>query len=395
MNIDKRNYRLLIGVSLIRFFGDALFYAFLTRYFASLNFSSLQLGALIGMMPAMAVLGNIVLSHFATNLRKNRIILISWTLVEGTFIALSGFVHSFLLILLFDCIVCFCSNSYYNLLDTFIVYITGKNNKAYSSVRVFGTMAYIVSTFLGGMLIANITYKFVFLIGGCCMALSSLIFLCIKFDLNDLEESELDSKVTPVSTKLLFKNKNYIYYIFIIVLILGVHVVSDSMYNLYTGYLNISDRTFGYFTSASMVVEALTLVIATRFRTFNAFKNMLYVGVFCLILKLTIFAIPGLNNYVYLTTQLLRGVTFGLLLASNLYFLTAIVGRKFVNKAFFIAIAIDEVFCAICNGVGPTIIEFTSYTLVFSVLAGFAALALIFIRLVRPLNINPLKLKVD
>ena len=395
MNVDKRNYRLLIGVSLIRFFGDALFYAFLTRYFASLNFSSLQLGALIGMMPAMAVLGNIVLSHFATNLRKNRIILISWTLVEGTFIALSGFVHSFLLILLFDCIVCFCSNSYYNLLDTFIVYITGKNNKAYSSVRVFGTMAYIVSTFLGGMLIANITYKFVFLIGGCCMALSSLIFLCIKFDLNDLEESELDSKVTPVSTKLLFKNKNYIYYIFIIVLILGVHVVSDSMYNLYTGYLNISDRTFGYFTSASMVVEALTLVIATRFRTFNAFKNMLYVGVFCLILKLTIFAIPGLNNYVYLTTQLLRGVTFGLLLASNLYFLTAIVGRKFVNKAFFIAIAIDEVFCAICNGVGPTIIEFTSYTLVFSVLAGFAALALIFIRLVRPLNINPLKLKVD
>ena len=394
MNINKRNYRLLIGVSFVRFFGDALFYAFLTRYFASLHFNSFQLGALIGAIPAMAVLGNIVLSRFATNLRKNRIILISWTLIEGTFIALSGFVSSFWLILLFDCLVCFCSNSYYNLLDTFIVYITGKTEKSYSSVRVFGTIAYIVSTFLGGILIANITYKYSFLIGGCLMLLSALVFLFIKFDLDDLKKSELDSKQKPVRVRELFSNKNYVYYLLIIVLLLGVHWVSDNMYNLYTNYLNISDKTFGYFTSGSMIVEALTLVIATRFRTFKAFRNMITIAAVCIVLKLTIFAIPGLNNYVYLVTQLLRGVTFGLILASNLYFLTAIVEAKYVNKGFFIAVAADELFSALCSIVGPTLIEATSYTVVFSILAVFAALSLIFIYLVKPIDTNQFKLKV-
>jgi len=395
MNINKRNYRLIIGVSFVRFFGDALFYAFLTRYFASFSFNSLQLGALIGAIPAMAVLGNIVLSKFATNLRKNRIILISWTLVEGTFIALSGFVNSFWLILLFVCLVCFCSNSYYNLLDTFIVYITGKTKKSYSSVRVFGTIAYIISTFLGGILIANITYKYSFLIGGCLMILSALVFLCIKFDLDDLTKSERDSKKKPVNFIELFKNKNYLYYLLIIVLLLGVHWVSDNIYNLYTNYLNISDKTFGYFTSGTMVVEALTLMVATRFRTFKSFRNMITIAAFCLILKLTIFAIPGLNNYVYLVTQLLRGVTFGLILAANLYFLTSIVEAKYVNKGFFIAVAAAELFSAVCSIFAPSLIEATSYTLVFIILAVFSSLSFVFIYLVKPLNAKHSKVKVD
>lgn len=386
MSIDRKNYVKIIIVALIRFFGDALFYAFLARYFTTLGFSSIQLGILLGAIPGMAVLGNVVLSRVATNLKINRFIFIVWILIEGTFISLSGFLNSFWWVLLFDCICCFCSNSFYNLFDTFMIYISDKVDKSYSSIRVFGTISYIFSTFIGGILISFIGYKYVFMVGGILMILSSLVFIFIKFDKNDFDVSEQESKIGPVKVKEILKNKNYILYIICLILILGVHWSSDSVYNLYTSYLNISDTTFGYFASITMVVEAITLIIASRFRTFKAFKTMFILSGFCLALRLSIFAIPGLNNYVYLSTQLLRGVTYGLLVSSNLYFLSSIVKRKFVNKCFFIAVAASETFSALMNLSSTTIISATSYTFVFSLLASLTAASIIF-----ALMINPMK----
>jgi len=386
MSIDRKNYVKIIIVALIRFFGDALFYSFLARYFTTLGFTTIQLGILLGAIPGMAVLGNIVLSRVATNLKINRYIFIVWILIEGTFISLSGFITSFWWVLLFDCICCFCSNSFYNLFDTFMIYISDKVDKSYSSIRVFGTISYIFSTFLGGILISFIGYKYVFMVGGILMILSSLVFIFIKFDKNDFDVSEQESKTGPVKLKEMLKNKNYILYIICLILILGVHWSSDSVYNLYTSSLGISDKIFGYFTSITMVVEAITLMITSRFRTFKAFKTMFILSGFCLALRLSIFAIPGLNNYVYLFAQLLRGITYGLLVSSNLYFLSSVVKRKFVNKCFFIAVAASETFSAVMNLFSTTIILARSYTFIFALLASLTAASIIFALMIHPMK---------
>lgn len=386
MSIDRRNYNKIIAVAFIRFFGDALFYAFLTRYFSTLGFSTIQVGILIGVIPGMAILGNIVLSKVATNLKINRVIFIFWILIEGTFISLSGFITSFWWVLMFDCICCFCSNSFYNLFDTFIIYISNKVDKSYSSIRVFGTIAYIVSTFVVGILISLIGYKHVFLIGGALLLISGIVFLFVRFDKDDFNISEKDSKTEPVKLKDIFKNKNYILYFSSIIIILGIHWSSDNIYNLYTSYLNIPDATFGYFTSGSMIVEAITLIVASKFRKFKYLKKMFIISASCLVVRLSIFAIPGLNNYIYLSAQLLRGVTYGLLISANLYLLSNIVKKKFVNKCFFIAVAANEAFSAIINLSSTTIISLTSYTFIFVVLAAIASTSIILVSLIKPMD---------
>lgn len=386
MYLDRRNYIKIIFVAFIRFFGDALFYAFLTRYFSTLGFTNIQVGILLGVIPGMAILGNIVLSKIATNLKVNRIIFILWILIEGTFISLSGFITNFWWVLLFDCICCFCSNSFYNLFDTFIIYVANKVDKSYSSIRVFGTIAYIFSTFVGGVLISSIGYKHVFLVGGILMLLSGIVFVFIKFDRSDFDISERESKEAPVKTKEVFKSKNYIYYFLSIILILGIHWSSDNIYNLYTSYLEIPDSTFGYFTSASMVVEALTLVVASKFRKFKSLKAMFIISASCLVIRLSIFAIPGLNNYVYLSAQLLRGVTYGLIISANLYLLSDVIDKKYVNKGFFLAVAANETLSALINLSSTTIISVTSYTFIFISLAITAFISIIFIVLIKPLN---------
>ena len=386
MKRDQRNYIKIIIIAFIRFFGDAFFYAFLARYFSTLNFTSIQIGLLLGIIPGMAVVGNIILSKVATNLRVNRIIFVTWILVESTFIIFSGFITSFWWVLLFDCICCFCSNSFYNLFDTFIIYIANKVEKTYSSIRVFGTVAYIFSTFIGGFLISKIGYKYVFLIGGILMIIAALIFIFIKFDQSDFNLSEQEDKKEKTKLHLLFKNKSYILYFISIIVILGIHWSSDNIYNLYTSYLQIDDATFGYFTSGSMIVEAVTLVIASRFRKFKSLKAMFILSASCLVIRLSIFAIPNLNNYVYLSAQLLRGVTYGLLMSSNLYLLSNIVPHKYVNKCFFIAFAADESFSALINLTSTTIISVTSYTFIFILLAIIAILPTILVTFIKPLD---------
>jgi MFS family permease len=395
LSIPKRNYLVLILLSFLRFAGDSFFYGFLTRYFDSLDktigYGDAKLGLLLSIIPFMAIVGNIVLSKFATSMKKNRVFLLVWTAIEGTCIIISGTVTDYWFVLLVDVICNFCSNSYYNLLDTFILPIMKSNNKTYASGRFFGTLAYIGGTFLGGIAINELNYKYTFIIGGALMIASGIAFLFINTDDLIKEEAEESKNEKAPTYKEVFSNKKFVPYMIFAAVLIGSIWGSDNIYGLYTGNkyagsLNIPTEVYGYFYSATVAVEALTLAVFSRFKKISYMKWFMFVAYLSSMLRLVLFAIPGMNQYVYLGAEVLRGITYGMVLTCNLNLLQNILGKRLMYKGFFLTVALDELLAAVIDIASPSIISATSFTFMFSICIGICLIGFSFFFL---LKFNP------
>lgn len=377
-SINERNLSILKIMFLFRFSADALFYNFLTRYFSSLGFSPLELGTLIAIIPFMSVVGNLSLSYLATSKKKNIMLLIFWTVLESSFVFSYGCVSGFVYVLIFDIVCCFCSNSFYNLLDTFAMDISSKVGKTYSSIRLYGSLAYVIGTALGGVVISNLSYKYDFMLSGALLLISGAIFLFIKFDKNELNNEFNENKKEKIKTFSLLKIKPYVFYMIFVVLMVGVNGSTDNLYSIFTTALKIPDDIFGYFSSATILMECFAIVLCTAFsKKLNYFKMML-IGTIALMLRLIIFSIPDMNSYAYLSTQLLRGITYGTYLSAHINIVLRLVGQRYLAKGIFVIAAVQQLFQAGINQVSPIISKSTSYSLSFVILLGVVYLSLIF-----------------
>lgn len=385
MNNKKAFYYVVI-IYLVRYFGDSLFYNFLNRYYYYLGFSSFELGILLALLPLMAVLSNLVLSKIANSNRRNFIFLIIWSLLEGLGICGFFFAKSFVFVLLLDIVCFFCTTSYYNLLDTFGVKICEANSKSFSSIRVFGTIGYIIGTFLGGIFIKNLSYEVTFLIGGLLYLLTSALLLGFKFI--DFKESE-EKEVVKIEYKKIFSNKCFIYYFIFGVILISINNSSDSLYGLFTASIGVNDDIYGYFSSFTVAIEAILLFLTSFFKR-KRFFLLLSIGLIAEIVKLVFFSIPNMNEYYYLSAQLLRGITFGSYLASNVALLMDVLNEKYFSSGLFILTSMQQLVLALINNVSPHLVNSIGYNLTFLILLTISASSSIFLLLARK-NYNKIR----
>ena len=382
----KKAFYYVVIIYLVRYFGDSLFYNFLNRYYYYLGFSSFELSVLLALLPLMAVISNLVLSKVANSNRRNFILLLIWSLLEGLGICGFFFAKSFVFVLLLDIVCFFCTTSYYNLLDTFGVKICEANSKSFSSIRVFGTIGYILGTFLGGIFIKNLSYEVTFLIGGSLYLLTCFLLLGFKFI--DFKESE-EKEVVKIEYKKIFSNKCFIYYFIFGVILISINNSSDSLYGLFTASIGVNDDIYGYFSSFTVAIEAILLFLTSFFKR-KRFFLLLSIGLIAEIVKLVFFSIPNMNEYYYLSAQLLRGITFGSYLASNVALLMDVLGEKYFSSGLFILTSMQQLVLALINNVSPHLVNSIGYNLTFLILLTISASSSIFLILARK-NYNKIR----
>lgn len=382
----KKAFYYVVIIYLVRYFGDSLFYNFLNRYYYHLGFSSFELSVLLALLPLMAVISNLVLSKVANSNRRNFILLLIWSLLEGLGICGFFFAKSFVFVLLLDIVCFFCTTSYYNLLDTFGVKICEANSKSFSSIRVFGTIGYILGTFLGGIFIKNLSYEVTFLIGGSLYLLTCFLLLGFKFI--DFKESE-EKEVVKIEYKKIFSNKCFIYYFIFGVILISINNSSDSLYGLFTASIGVNDDIYGYFSSFTVAIEAILLFLTSFFKR-KRFFLLLSIGLIAEIVKLVFFSIPNMNEYYYLSAQLLRGITFGSYLASNVALLMDVLGEKYFSSGLFILTSMQQLVLALINNVSPHLVNSIGYNLTFLILLTISASSSIFLILARK-NYNKIR----
>lgn len=382
----KKAFYYVVIIYLVRYFGDSLFYNFLNRYYYHLGFSSFELSVLLALLPLMAVISNLVLSKVANSNRRNFILLLIWSLLEGLGICGFFFAKSFVFVLLLDIVCFFCTTSYYNLLDTFGVKICEANSKSFSSIRVFGTIGYILGTFLGGIFIKNLSYEVTFLIGGSLYLLTCFLLLGFKFI--DFKESE-EKEVVKIEYKKIFSNKCFIYYFIFGVILISINNSSDSLYGLFTASIGVNDDIYGYFSSFTVAIEAILLFLTSFFKR-KRFFLLLSIGLIAEIVKLVFFSIPNMNEYYYLSAQLLRGITFGSYLASNVALLMDVLNEKYFSSGLFILTSMQQLVLALINNVSPHLVNSIGYNLTFLILLTISASSSIFLILARK-NYNKIR----
>ncbi len=382
----KKAFYYVVIIYLVRYFGDSLFYNFLNRYYYHLGFSSFELSVLLALLPLMAVISNLVLSKVANSNRRNFILLLIWSLLEGLGICGFFFAKSFVFVLLLDIVCFFCTTSYYNLLDTFGVKICEVNSKSFSSIRVFGTIGYILGTFLGGIFIKNLSYEVTFLIGGSLYLLTCVLLLGFKFI--DFKESE-EKEVVKIEYKKIFSNKCFIYYFIFGVILISINNSSDSLYGLFTASIGVKDDIYGYFSSFTVAIEAILLFLTSFFKR-KRFFLLLSIGLIAEIVKLVFFSIPNMNEYFYLFSQLLRGITFGSYLASNVALLMDVLNEKYFSSGLFILTSMQQLVLALINNVSPHLVNSIGYNLTFLILLTISASSSIFLILARK-NYNKIR----
>lgn len=377
-----RNYFLLFLFCLFRYGGDALSYSYITRFYNSFGFDQIQLGIILSIIPFMAVIGNLVLSKIGTNFVKNIKIIKIWMLIESICIMFTGFFNNYYILLIFGIFINFFNNSFYNLLDTFILEITSKANKTYASGRIFGTIGYIIFSFLGGILISNISYKWTFFITGCMFLIALILFFFFKFD-----NVNIPTDSTPKihsSYKEIFKNKAFIFYLISIVILYSFLLITDSLFSLYSQKLNISDAEFGYFYSGAVCLEAIIMFLISKFKSVTFYKGCIYISIIALIIRLAIFAIPNLNKYYYLCGELLRGISFSMYLAGNINNIKNILGTKNFYKGLFISITLVQLINGLVILFMPSLIQLFGYTYIFISMICILVINLIILSLSRP-----------
>lgn len=226
MDESVKDYHRFQVQHFFRYLGDALFYAFLTIYFKSLEFDNWKLGTLLAIIPLTAILGSIVIGKLSGNEKKNILLLKAINIVEALVMVFFGFVTSFPLLLIITIVISFCNKSFYSLLDAAAMDSSIDANKNYSNIRIFGSLAYLIASFSGGYLIEWLNFKYVFMIAGALFLISGIFILFIKPRTS--KENKKSTKDKDM-IKNIFKTPNFVFYLLFYVFALGASNVTDNI----------------------------------------------------------------------------------------------------------------------------------------------------------------------
>ncbi|MDE7106036.1 MAG: MFS transporter, partial [Anaeroplasmataceae bacterium] len=139
-----KNLTLCKILAFIRFFAEALFFPYISLYFRTQGLDISQIGILIAAIPITAIVCAPIYSRLCTNPQKTRMALLWMSGIEAIFIVGLTFIKSFGLALAGIILISIISSSNYGMIDSLLTLIAEDHGKRYSSVRVYGSTAYML-----------------------------------------------------------------------------------------------------------------------------------------------------------------------------------------------------------------------------------------------------------
>ena len=376
---NNHTYEYLKATYLVRFLGDAFFYTFLYVFLTNQGFSTSQSGLVSALSPLAALIGNIVFQKLAKNLDVNRTLMVVFGFIEMSAALLFGLItdQPFIYYAIVITIVSLFNGPYYSLLDGYSGTYISQRNKQYSSMRLMGTISYVIGPFVGGLIIGktNIGYNALFITSGLFFFLATIMSFFLP-----KQNVEINRDISPEekTTIKLRKHPDLIIYLIFCFFVLSLSMVSDNFFSIYlTNERGLSTTDYGYLISATILLEALSFVFII-FRK-NMFKNptfaYLLMGILVVSRPLSVaFNLP--LPFIYFLA-IMRGIAWAYYLVFNVKFLARIIPLKHLTKALFIvstSLTMGRIIASLSIG---EFLKTTSYPVVFSVITGIMAMGTI------------------
>ena len=347
----------------LSFLSDALFSPFLALYFSSINIEETKKGILLSLIPLAGIFGSLIYGKLSGNSKRNVLIIRVLVLMQLIVMMSIGFVKNYIAVLIFTIIFAMHNNTFFSFQDGVAVKISNQENTIYANTRFFGSLGYLIGTFVGGKLIDLTNYGIVFLIAGLIYVIVELMFFFIYPE----EEEVTKEKIT---IKEIFIHREFILYLLFYVFVLGTWNIGESYISLMFKNYGISTSQWGYIFSLEILVEMIVIFTLNHFikRKMN-YRIILFIAI-SLVFARSFVLFLDINIWVKaFLSAILRGLSWGLFLSSHMENLKKMLPNRLITKAVLILAICCNLFAFVGDFAAPYIYQNTSFEIMYLILS--------------------------
>lgn len=367
-----------------RYFGDALFYPFMSIYFISKGLAEGQMGIILAIIPITTILVNPIWNYIAKDTRASQLILKIMTILEGFFIILITQVSTFeIYAILIAMIGVFCS-PFISIQDGFTATFTKENGMEFSAIRIYASIAYVIATTIAGFIAKYLNFEIMFMASGVFFLLTSLIAMWIKPFHPAQDRAELPKR----DLRSLFRNREFFKFLLFYTLVAGAVRVGDSFFGIFmTDGLGLGAIWYGILYSGFVLVEVITLRYMTVRGNLIEERKLFLIGIVAFLLRYFAYSFP-LPMAVVIAFTMIRGLSWGIFIYGQIRYITRIVKMENITAAILIVTLLYSIFTALGSLLGGWLIETFGYYKFYIVQTVLIFLGLISFLVFTP-KINP------
>ena len=339
----------------ILYFADALVSPFLALFFLEIGITGIKQGILLALIPLSNLLGNLLYGKLSFNLKRNLRLASLLCFIQLIVMSFYGFLTNFGFLIVFTIIFSLHNSPSFSLTDGIGCKYNDLEHKKYAITRMFGSLGYLVSVFVGGILIDFIDYKYVFLIASLLFAFAGVIF----FFMEPKEETVLEKK--KISYKEVLLNKLFLIYLFSYILVLGAWNIGEAYISTYLKANGLGVKEWGYCYAGQIVFEVLIILIGQKIINENNKNKFLYLSYILMIIRSFVLFTP-LNLITKILIELpLRGIAWGIFLSCHMDLVKRLLKVDLVTKGVTALVIVVNIFNTICEYIVPYIFKDLSY----------------------------------
>lgn len=324
--MENIKYRIL---TFVRYLGDSFYYPFIALYLKSRGLVESKIGFIIGLSPLIGVLLNPLYTLICKNFKRTKNVLGIISILEAIAITFISFSTNFTSITICAIFIAIFGACHYGLMDSLVTIYAEVSNKPYSSIRVFGSIAYVIGTMGGGLLIKYISYSWCFIIANFLFIISGIIYLLI----NPIDKEKEELNIKPIEV---FKNKSYYLYLIVFVLFMTICFSGDHFFSLFLKSKGFDESQFGFVYSYYVIIETIVMIILTKFK--DKLKGdvlILAAIVFMLIRQFVNFLDLNIVSIIILSG--LRGISVGIFFHVAYTYFLKLLGLRLTTIGIMIA----------------------------------------------------------
>lgn len=369
-----------------RYLGDSFFYPFFSLFLENQGLVKGKIGFILSISPLIGIITNPLYATICKNPNITKKVLSIVSILEAIIIVLLPFCRNFYLISGLTILLALFGSCHYGLMDSLLAYFSNNNQINYSSIRLFGSTAYIIGTTVGGFIIKLISFQICFTIACVLFVLAGVLYFVLQPVSSDTFE-----KKARVNILSLFRVKEFVLFLVLYTLLMGTTNAGDYFFSVYLNSRGLSSQAYGMVYSYYVVIEVLLLALFSKFSSKIDNNKLLIIGAFCLCVR---FLINGLYAPIWavVIASGLRGVTYAIILHVSFQLVVKILGNNKATGGIMLITLCQAIFVFIFNNVDGNLIEATSsYMSYYFLMFGFGVLTFV-LAIIRYFTIRPKEL---
>ncbi|WP_078553062.1 MFS transporter [Bacillus alkalicellulosilyticus] len=310
--------------------------ALLPLYLQDIGLTTEQIGIHLAMGAVIAVLGQPFFGYVSDKIQSTKRVLIG-VMIAALFVSFFYFsVTSFYMLLLLFILLNFFISASGPLVENITITFAQKNNKNYGVIRLWGDVGVGAAAVIIGALIGIYGVQSL----GVMYAIILVVAIAFAFTLQDGRQ-KTTSTISVRSLKVLFTNKEYMWFLFLSMIIFITHRMNDSLFTVYISNKGASESDVGLAWMLATFASAPFFIIMGKL--LSKYKELTLVLLAALVycIRWLLYGVFD-DPHILIFLQLLNGVTFPIFVVAALFFVTKIVPEqlKATGQTIFIAVIV-------------------------------------------------------